>query len=281
MSDRIVILEAGSVGLAASLSTLGFDVVPAATLAVALVAAQGADGVVTGHDVPAADVEALRRAGCPRGVFQAPEKHPLTDFRKYWLRGTAPRVLAFSGSARKDSFNARLLSLAVERLKAAGVAVTVFDHAAHVLPLYNGDLEVGGALPDAVHAVQRVFFLHHGLLLAAPEYNGFPTPLLKNTLDWASRSSGGASGGSTFAGTVAGLVSASAGPGAGGRVRPLVRKLLGNLRMDVVEPELGVGRASGAFDDAGQLKDAEQTQALDAVVRAVVDGIAERSAASE
>ena len=51
------------------------------------------------------------------------------------------RVLAFAGSARAGSYNARLLAHAVELLRARGAEVEVLDLGALALPLYNADDE--------------------------------------------------------------------------------------------------------------------------------------------
>jgi chromate reductase, NAD(P)H dehydrogenase (quinone) len=278
MTEHVVILEPEDGTLGQSLTLLGFDVVRVQAVALAVGAMNGADGLVAAHGVSGRDLEQLR-AACtvPRGVFVAPEKHPLTDFRSYWLRGLPLAVLAMSGSARKGSYNGKLLGLAADAVRAAGVPVTVLDMNETPLPLYHGGLEAGGALPDEVHAMQRVFFRHHGFLVAAPEYNGFPTPLLKNTLDWVSRSTGGAPGSSAFSGTVAGIVSA-AGGGAGARVRPLVRLLLGNLRMDVVDAEAGIPKASAAFTPDDSLKDPADMAAVNEVAVQMVNALQKRFA---
>ena len=47
--------------------------------------------------------------------------------------------------------------------------------------------EAASGLPDAVKALKRILHAADGFLIAAPEYNGGITPLLKNVIDWASR----------------------------------------------------------------------------------------------
>ena len=54
---------------------------------------------------------------------------------------STPKILAFAGSARKDSFNSRLVRVAAEGARAAGANVTVLDLRDYPLPLFDQDLE--------------------------------------------------------------------------------------------------------------------------------------------
>ena len=58
-----------------------------------------------------------------------------------------PRVLAFAGSARADSFNKRLLRVAARGVEAAGSPCTLIDLRDYPLPIYDGDLEAAEGLP--------------------------------------------------------------------------------------------------------------------------------------
>ena len=60
---------------------------------------------------------------------------------------TQPRILAFSGSARKESLNEQLLVATVEAVRAAGGEVTLINLRDYPLPLYDGDLEDSAGLP--------------------------------------------------------------------------------------------------------------------------------------
>ena len=99
----------------------------------------------------------------------------------------APRILAFAGSAREESFNKRLVRVAAAGAEAAGVACTVLDLRDFPLPIYDGDLEAAEGLPENAKRLRELFLAHQGLLIASPEYNSSISPLLKNTLDWVSR----------------------------------------------------------------------------------------------
>ena len=182
-------------------------------------------------------------------------------------------VLVIAGSARAGSFNGRLAAVAAGLATAGGAEVTAVDLRALALPLYDAEIEAAGLPPGALE-LRQLFATHDALLLASPEYNGFPTPLLVNALDWTSRvpaSDTLPSGLAAMGGTVAGLVSAS--PGALGGLRSLmfVRQFLQmTLGMLVVPEQFALGQAGKAFDDAGRLIDDKQQQAVQRVVAATL-----------
>lgn len=170
----------------------------------------------------------------------------------------APKILAFAGSTRRDSFNRKLLAIAVAGAREAGAEVTVVELSDYELPLFNQDLEAEKGQPAAAAKLKELFFAHQGLLLASPEYNSSITPLMKNTLDWVSRPAPGEQSLAAIGGKAAALVSAS--PGALGGLRGLVhlRAILGNINVLVLPNQVAVSKASEAFADDGSLKDAKQ-----------------------
>ncbi len=60
----------------------------------------------------------------------------------------SPRILAFAGSTRKESFNKKLLQIAAVGAKAAGAEVTVIDLKDYPLPLFDQDLEAAASAGD-------------------------------------------------------------------------------------------------------------------------------------
>ncbi len=183
------------------------------------------------------------------------------------------RVLVVSGSSREGSFNRQLAAVAAGLAAQAGATVTTVDLRSLELPIYDEDLQSKGA-PEGARRLVRLFADHDALLLATPEYNGFPTPLLINALDWASvmpAADGQPSGSAAFGGTVAGLLSAS--PGAFGGLRSLLatRQFLQmNLGMLVVPEQFGLVRADQAFDATAALVDATALAGVARVVDAVL-----------
>ncbi len=177
----------------------------------------------------------------------------------------SPRILAFSGSARRESLNRKLLNAVVEATRAAGGEVTLVDLNEYVLPLYHGDLEDEKGLPENATKLITLITQHHGLLIASPEYNSQMTPLLKNTIDWCTRGDD-----NPFPGKVAAVVSAS--PSAFGAIRSmtLARQLLTHLGCLVVATQCVLPKADAAFDAEGKLKDERAQKAANGVAAELV-----------
>ncbi|KZL19579.1 NADPH azoreductase [Pseudovibrio axinellae] len=98
-----------------------------------------------------------------------------------------PKILVFSGSTRKGSYNKMLAKLVSKHLTHAKADVTTICLSDYPLPLYDGDLEENVGIPENVFKLRALIEAHHGIFIACPEYNSSITPLLKNTLDWISR----------------------------------------------------------------------------------------------
>jgi chromate reductase, NAD(P)H dehydrogenase (quinone) len=189
------------------------------------------------------------------------------------IAAQAVKLLVFAGSARTGSHNAKLAGLAAQAARDLGAQVTELDLLRLGLPLYEARIEAAG-VPEGANALRDQLAAHDAVIVASPEYNGFPTPLLINALDWVSRvpaSDGRPAGLATMAGKPAAVMSAS--PGALGGIRSLgfTRQFLHNSLGFLVLPEqMALPLAAQAFDPQGQLLDAKQQQALQRVVRAVL-----------
>ncbi|HIE97608.1 MAG TPA: NADPH-dependent oxidoreductase [Planctomycetes bacterium] len=168
-----------------------------------------------------------------------------------------PKILAFAGSARTDSYNHRLVQVAADGARAAGADVTVLNLKDYPLPIFDEDLE-RDAVPENAAKLKQLFLDHDGLLISSPEYNSSITPLLKNVIDWVSRPAEGEASLAAYRGKVAALMAAS--PGGLGGLRGLVhvRSILSSIGVIVLPDQLAVSRAFDAFDDDGQLKDEKQ-----------------------
>jgi NAD(P)H-dependent FMN reductase len=176
-----------------------------------------------------------------------------------------PRILAFAGSTRAESFNKRLIRIAVAGAQKAGADVTLIDLRDFALPLYDGDLEAREGLPADARKLKDLFLANQGLLISAPEYNSSITAVLKNAIDWVSRPVAGEAPLNCFEGKVAALMSAS--PGALGGLRGLVhlRALLQNIRVMTIPDQVAIPNAGEAFAADGSLKDAKRQAAVEAL----------------
>jgi len=182
-----------------------------------------------------------------------------------------PKILAFAGSARTDSWNKKLARLGAELARKQGAEVTFVDLRDHPMPIYDGDLEAEHGLPDGVVRWKALFAEHDGLLLACPEYNSSITPLLKNAIDWASRPAPGEKPLAAFRGKTAGLLAGS--PGALGGLRGLVtvRSILGNIGVHVCPTQAAFPKVNQAFGDDGELTDDGARKRIEAVVTELVE----------
>lgn len=179
------------------------------------------------------------------------------------------KILAFAGSARRDSVNKRLVVAAAKLVQ--GAEVTVVDLADFPMPLYDGDAEDADGMPVKVKEFKQLMNDHDGLLLACPEYNSSITPLLKNVIDWCSRPATSDEAPMTsYRGKVAGLLGAS--PGGLGGMRGLrhIREILGNIGVTVTPNQHALGGAFDAFDSEGNLKDDRAAKAVQNVVDQLV-----------
>ncbi len=176
-----------------------------------------------------------------------------------------PKVLAFAGSTRTDSFNKKLVRIAAQGAKAAGAEVTVIDLRDFPMPLFDEDLETREGLPSSARQFKDVLLAHDGLLIASPEYNSSLTAVLKNAIDWASRSAEGEASLGCFVGKVASLMSTS--PGALGGLRGLVplRSILGNIKVIVLPDQVSIPKAYDAFNADGSLKDPKQQASVESL----------------
>lgn len=166
-----------------------------------------------------------------------------------------PKILAFSGSIRRDSWNRKLILLAADACRAAGAETTLIDLADYPLPLYNGDEEARDGLPDNALRLKALFKAHDALLIASPEYNSSVPPLLKNTLDWVSREWQGESGLLPYQDKVAAILAASPGQYGGMRMLPHLRQILNTLGVVVLPGQFSLPHADRAFDEEnGALK---------------------------
>lgn len=133
---------------------------------------------------------------------------------------TKPKILAFAGSTRSDSFNKKLIKVAVNGAIDVGVEATFIDLRDFLMPLYDGDLEQREGLPANTRKLKDLMLIHQGFLISSPEYNSSISGVLKNTIDWTSRQTGGESPLACYKGKIGGLMSAS--PGGLGGLRGLV-----------------------------------------------------------
>ena len=174
-----------------------------------------------------------------------------------------PKILAFAGSARKDSFNKKLLQIAVSGAEEAGASVTLIDLADYPMPLFDQDLEQDEGIPENALKFKALLIEHDAFMIASPEYNSAFSPMLKNVIDWASRAETADEPMLlAYQGKLATIMAAS--PGALGGLRGLVflRMLLSNIGITVLPGQQTVPQAFKAFNDDGSLIDDRKQESV-------------------
>ena len=172
-------------------------------------------------------------------------------------------LVAFAGSTRIESYNRKLVRIAARGAEEAGASVEILELADYPMPLMNEDLESEKGMPEGAAGFKKKLMEADGFIISAPEYNSSMTPLLKNALDWASRSQTKEEKPlSAFRGKTAVLMSAS--PGSLGGMRGLVplRMMLGELGVTVIPQYRCVSAAGEAFAEDGSLKDPRTGKAV-------------------
>jgi chromate reductase len=157
------------------------------------------------------------------------------------------KFLGISGSLRAASFNTASLRAAMELLP-EGVTMELAE--IKDIPFYDEDVRTTGA-PEAVTALQAAIAAADAVIIATPEYNGSVSGVLKNSIDWLSRTQP-----QPFAGKPMAIIGASMGVLGTARAQYDLRKILGMLDAHVLnKPEVMIGAAHTKFDAEGKLAD--------------------------
>src|SRR4051794_21131917 len=184
----------------------------------------------------------------------------------------ALKILVIPGSIRTGSLNAKLAAAAAQELVRAGAAVTRISLGDFPLPVYDGDLQTRSGVPKNALDLKRMIGSHHGVLLVTPEYNSSLPPLLKNAIDWISRvQDSGELRGQVFRDRAFAIAAASAGRFGGARCLAALRLVLAACHATVIPNQLALSFADQAYDDMGRLKHSGDIEALDALVRQLID----------
>jgi chromate reductase, NAD(P)H dehydrogenase (quinone) len=180
------------------------------------------------------------------------------------------RILAISGSLRRDSHNTRLLRHAAERAP-EGVEIELYDDLKSIPP-YDEDDDVQPA-PEPVSALRQAVADADGILIATPEYNSSIPGTLKNAIDWVSRPRVS----TPFQNKPAAVIGATTGQFGAIWAQAEMRKVLGSTGARVVDLDLPLAKAHEAFDDEDALVSPGHTKRLDEVVAALAEAIEERN----
>jgi chromate reductase, NAD(P)H dehydrogenase (quinone) len=157
------------------------------------------------------------------------------------------KILAISGSLRKDSFNTSALR-AAQKLAPAGISISIADISQ--IPLYNEDMRAGSE-HAAVAALKAEIRAADALLIATPEYSFSMPGVLKNTLDWLARPPE-----PPFVGKVVAILGATTSMVGTARAQYHLRQVLTSMNTFTVnKPEVFIREAPTKFNAQHELTD--------------------------
>ena len=183
------------------------------------------------------------------------------------------KIVFITGSMRKNSFN-RQLANEIAGMIGSRADVSFLDYGD--IPWMNQD--IGFPAPSSISRVRSILQEADGIWICSPEYNGTIPGVLKNLLDWVSRSldPNDPAGLSAVAGKKV-TISGAGGRAKTGSVRSHLADLLTFMRMEVIGKD-GTGIAVGAVGwktDVLSL-DKEQKAELNAQVDTFLKVISEK-----
>jgi chromate reductase, NAD(P)H dehydrogenase (quinone) len=185
---------------------------------------------------------------------------------------SALKILVIPGSLRTGSLNVRLAAATSYQFAQAGVDVTRISLADFPLPIYDGDLQTKSGVPKNAVNLKRMIGAHHGVLIVTPEYNSSVPPLVKNTIDWVTRvQDAQESRGQVFRERAFAIAAASESRLGGTRSLAALRLILTACHATVIPNQLALSHASEAYDDMDRLKHPADIEALNALVRQLID----------
>ncbi|MBN4064942.1 NAD(P)H-dependent oxidoreductase [Dehalococcoides mccartyi] len=158
------------------------------------------------------------------------------------------RILAISGSVRKDSVNRALLETA-KKLSSSKFEIDIYEDLAE-LPIFSQDAE-GDSIPDIASELGKAILRADAVLISTPEYNGAIPGGLKNLLDWGSRPFGQGA----FSGKTVAVIGASPSPYGASQAVEMTTKILEAMSAVVINRKLNVSNAPERVSIDGEIVD--------------------------
>jgi chromate reductase len=156
------------------------------------------------------------------------------------------RVLAIAGSLRRESFNRSVLEAAAS-LAPPHMSLTLYE-SLDTIPVFNEDWE--DPPPVGVVRLRKAVASSDGLLIATPEYNQSLPGVVKNVIDWLSRSDGPEG----LAGRPVAVTGITTGPWGTRLAQTQLRQVLTSTQALVLaRPTLFLRDAATLFDDERNL----------------------------
>lgn len=149
------------------------------------------------------------------------------------------KLLGISGALRAASTNTQLVHNAARIFNADSFVLADLN-----LPLYDGDLEAEG-IPASVQTLSDQIKEADAVIISTPEYNKSISGVLKNALDWVSRTEG-----SPWADKPVAIMSSAAGRAGGERAQFALRLCMMPFGTRLLQgPEVLIGSNFQEFDE--------------------------------
>ncbi len=98
------------------------------------------------------------------------------------------KIVTFAGALRRNSIGKHLIHQAAGILHHEhGVTARFLDLRDYPFPVYDADIEESSGIPPSILALGKEIAAADALVIAAPEYNGGISSVLKTLIDWLSR----------------------------------------------------------------------------------------------
>jgi chromate reductase len=176
------------------------------------------------------------------------------------------RFLVFGASLRAGSLNDKLAELAARVVEAKGGSVERARMRDFVCPAYDQEFETRSGLPRGAQALRDKLIATDGFIIVSPEYNASMSGVLKNTIDWVSRSRP-----QPFNGKQALLMAASPSMSGGKVGLWALRVPLEHLGARVYPDMFALAQAHQAFDSSGQIADPKLQKWFETTIDCFID----------
>ena len=177
-----------------------------------------------------------------------------------------PTIVFVCGSLRKDSYNRKLMAIAMDVAKSLDAQVS--EAPINDLPLYDEDIEVDPWPVPAKRFYDQIAAAD-AVVIVSPEYNYSIPGGLKNALDWASV------GDNAWKNKAVALMGASIGQYGTTKMQMHLRQsLVGTGPIWVVpQPQVAVGPAKVAFKEDGTLADPLMVERIKTLLQNLLDTV--------
>jgi len=176
------------------------------------------------------------------------------------------RILVVGASLRSGSLNRHLAGLAASATASKGAVVDHADIREFDVASFDRDVQDRDGVPQGAIAFGNRLKATDGFILVSPEYNASIPGFLKNLIDWTSRIVP-----QPFKGSHGLLMSASPSMVGGNRGLWALRVPLEHLGAIIYPDMFSLAQAHLAFDDSGQIADAELHQRFSNAIGAFLD----------